>query len=657
MATSLLQIGSSGVMAHQRQLVTTGNNISNVNSEGHSVQRTRYAAEEVGGVGRGHTERVVDQFAQAAVWRDTTTLANRQAYLDSVSAIDAILSDESLSLGGKLDGMFSSLHAMNDDPTSLTTRSLSIAQFQAIADRFYDMSEQYRVQQAAINNDMDEKVSEVNHLVSNIAQMNDQITAFNEPYESGALDTLLDERDAAIRELSELVQINVVENPKGAKLIYMNNGTSLVLERNFATLELEHNDPDNTKMDLSVVLGAGKTDITAELAGGKIGALMEYQSSDLDTSRNQLGQLALAMGDAFNRQNALGMDLNSELGGDIFALPSFEGMNYSHNSGTGAINGSIIGGEGANLTHYDYEVTFTSATDFEIQRFNGGEPVGDPEVGTVPAAPNTFEIDGLALDMSAGGAFAMNDRFILQPTRYAARTLSVSISEADKLALAAPVRVEGSLSNTSKAQIELSQVTDTDPATSSFTLPGGLDSSAPHQVQVNASGDYEIYDANNNLLGTATATAGNDCIFTSAGLSPGFDVCINGEAMPGDVFNITYNTNGYADNFNGLRFVDMQQEDLVRKGLATSGDSAMTLNEAYSSVVSYIGGKTSEARIDVDAAKALLTQSENWYNSISGVNLDEEAANLVRFQQAYAACAQVVSVAQSTFDTLLASVR
>ncbi|GGB10607.1 flagellar hook-associated protein FlgK [Agarivorans gilvus] len=653
----LLTIGSSGIAAHQRLLMTTGNNIANVNTPGYSLQRTFYTADVLGGLREGYTERVLNGFAQAQMFRDTSTLANRNAYLESVSYIDTILSDDALALSSKFDDTFTQLHATTDNPTALSTRELALSQFNALTERYRTLNEQYQIQEKNLSQDITEKVNEANALITNIAEINKEIISAGglNPLD-GKVATLADKRDQAIKELAELVDINTIAQDDGSTLVFMRSGQALVLQDDKAILAVADGDPDTTQKEMTLSLSGSARIIGREDIGSTVGGLMEYRKTTLDTSRNQLGQLSIAMSDAFNSQNHLGMDLNGDLGGDIFTLPTFSGKEFSTNTAAGAISGSFIPGSGSEVTPYDYRVTFTSATTFEIQRYEGDQPIEAAVSGSIP--PSNFQLDGLDLDFSAG-PFAAGDRHLIQPTRDAAAAMAVSMSQPERLALASPIRVESELNNRGNAAISIDSIYDTDPATSDFTLPGGYDVNGPAEVRVNAAGDFEIYDGSGTLMATAPASSGGQQLFANAvpALSPGYDINIDGDVQEGDVFTMGYNTEGFNDNYNALRFVDLQQQDLVRKSLATGGDNKMTMNDAYASVVSFIGGKTSEARVATAAASSLLEQSTLRHNSISGVNLDEEASNLIRFQQAYAASAQVISAAQETFQTLLSSVR
>lgn len=149
-------------------------------------------------------------------------------------------------------------------------------------------------------------------------------------------------------------------------------------------------------------------------------------------------------------------------------------------------------------------------------------------------------------------------------------------------------------------------------------------------------------------------TADVDSVFERAPVGQstylGFQFELKGRAEAGDSFTIGYNTGGVSDNRNALAMAALETAGTVQGGVISYG-------EAYSQIIEEIGTVTNRARLDAESSKALLVQSENNRESISGVNLDEEAGRLVQFQSAYNASAQVVSVARELFDTLLNAFR
>jgi flagellar hook-associated protein 1 FlgK len=243
------------------------------------------------------------------------------------------------------------------------------------------------------------------------------------------------------------------------------------------------------------------------------------------------------------------------------------------------------------------------------------------------------------------------------------------VTRPEDLALASPLKADKNKNNNSSAEIKFNGIFNT--STGSGFGTNTLDPTAPQVVKVDDSGNYKVYDGNNNLLGVAPASSNGQNlmaaienplpgpkVYADPTLTPGYEFSITGSVAANDSFTLSYNKNGFADNANGLALAELQNKDLVRKSTNTgTSNDKMTFNEAYSGLVTGVGISTSQAKTLLKANEAKLTQSTNIFESVSGVSLEEEAANLIRFQQSYAASAQVVSTAKTIFDTLLSSVR
>jgi len=269
-----------------------------------------------------------------------------------------------------------------------------------------------------------------------------------------------------------------------------------------------------------------------------------------------------------------------------------------------------------------------------------------------------------------GGTFNAGDSFLIEPTRNAAANIGLEVNREEDLAFASPVRAEGSAGNTGDATINQGKMLDVrDPFTNSllsnFRQDGQLD--PPLDIQFRDDGGqlvYDIVDANTNTVlqaGDAAAVppvnvfqAGqSNKLFTEDPRSPdyfGFQFEISGNPRPGDSFSINYNTNGVSDNRNAEFLAALGTENTLNNG-------SQSFAEGYAGLVEDIGVKTRQSQLDKDAGSTLLEQSTNQRESVSGVNLDEEAGKLIQYQAAYNASAQVVSVAQDLFNTLLQSFR
>lgn len=665
MASDLLGIGTSGVLAQQRLLQTTSNNIVNVNSQGYVRERTLIYTNSVGlGTGDMVSDRIINAYAQAEVRRDTSAYNAANTRYDQLFQLDSLLGDASNSVGSTITSYFKAFHTANESPSEIGGRQTTLSELSGMVDRFHTLSAQLDKQSDTINATIGDETDRVNSLLNSINDLNQSIVRTQGSPEENLM--LFDQRDEAIRQLSEKMEVRTVTQPNGSMLVNMSTGHSLVLDGGVAQFKVVPGDPDSREPSLQLTLGKNQASINDQDIGGAIGGLFTARR-DLEPAKRELGQMAVALGDAMNQQNRLGMDLDNELGGDLFTLKESQGLPYASNQGNGAASVNFVPGKGSEVTTFDYEVRFNSATGYEVFAIDGSGQRTSLATGTTP--PATFEVTGHGIEIDLSGTPAAGDKILLQPTRNAAANLEQAITRPEDIALASPLKADKGSQNLGSGEIALGGVYNT--GTGSGFGTNTLDPSAPQVIKIDGSGNYEVYDKNNNLLGVAPASSkgqnlmaalesplGGPKVYADPTQSPGYEFSITGKVEASDSFTLSYNKDGFADNANGLALAELQNKELVRKNnnAATSNDK-MTFNDAYSDLVSGIGNKTSQAKTLLQANEAKLTQSTAIFESVSGVNLEEEAANLIRFQQSYAASAQIVNTAKTIFDTLLSSVR
>jgi flagellar hook-associated protein 1 len=658
MASDLLGIGSSGLQAQQKMLATTSSNISNVNTQGYTRQSTVvYANQDTLGVGDSVTRRMINVYAQSEVWRDTSTYSQANTSYSELSQLDSLLSDSSTGLAGNIDSFFKSVQSANSSPNTASGRQGFMQQISGIVDQFQGVSTELSQQYDSINGKVGAEVTNVNTLLSSINDLNSQILKTSPDNDDGTRSNILDQRDDLIKQLSEKMDIRTVSQNNGTTLVNLSTGESLVLAGTCAQLSVVKGDPDPKQTGVQIQIGTAKTTANNQTIGGTLGGYFSARNTIADTQR-EVGQLSLSFADAMNTQNSLGMTLNNTLGGNIFTLPTSSGLASDSNTGTGDLKVSIIPGLAKNLPSNDFQVTFTGANSFDVYTLDGNNKTLLSS-GTTP--PSTYQLASYGVQIDVSGSPANGDSFVLQPARTAAGGVMTNITSSDDLALASPLKLSANSSNNGSATIGLTAVYNTD--SSSVFSSSALSAAAPQSVVINSSGDYELYDGSGGLLSTVPASSKGQNLLSASGyytdttVSPGFDFSISGTVKAGDAFTIGFNSNGFSDNTNGLALSGLQSQDLVRKGNSAATDNKMTFNEAYASTVSSVGTTVSSLSTTKAAAEAKLTQSQEQYDSVAGVDLNEEAANLIRYQQAYTASAKVITAARDTFDALLSAVR
>jgi len=672
MSDNLLRIGTSAILANTTLLNTTSNNIANINTEGYVRQRTEFESQILGlGVGKGTTERLVSEFTQKQLRRDISNHSFAEQYVTEANRVDALFSNPANSIATGINDLFKQFQIANNEPATLANRQLIIGSSQALLDKFNTLSSLVLDQDNFVNQQLDIYTSETNAYIQQISELNLEIASFGTGASRPIPLDLLDKRDLAISKLAEMVDIRTLDSDNGEKLVFLATGQSLVVERGGFNLISLRGDPDPSQRDLKLQLSnriSVERDVDIDKVGGKIGGLLAFREEILVPTQNRLGQLALSMTDAMNTQNRLGMNLNGELGGNLFTLPVSNGFAMAANTGTGAVSLTIEPGKGNSLPPNDFLLT-VEAGGVRIQALDakGNVVAGSDKVVAIAAYPATINSadasgDLYGLEITLTGAPAVGDQFELKPLSTASRTLQLATTRPEDIALASPVRTEFTVTNLGNAQIETLTVTDTTPATApnyGFASPSGL-VNGPWTMTYTGADTFQIVDNLGNPVATAAFGSNQyQNIFAQAGVNVGFDFSVTGVPSVGDTFSIAFNSGGFNDNRNGLAMSALQTAKTSRLNPLSAPNSAnaVNFNQTYADMVSLIGERTSQARNREASTLALLEQTTKWYESLSGVSLDEEASNLVRFQQTYAAAAKIISTSQTVFDTLLSAVR
>lgn len=679
----LFSIASSGVNASNKLLETTSNNIANVNTDGFVREKTVFNNHLTTGVGKGTTERVVNTFAQNQLRRDITSVNELEAFKQKAGAIDNLLASEAIAISTGMSQFFAAMQTAADDPTNLASREAVLGEARALVNRLDNTSGYLQNKEDELNLEFADQVRQANEIIKNIGELNRSIlTVHNGSNQSP--NGLMNERDKAINQLAEIMSVEVRDNANGTKSVNLSSGESLVMEGGtFNLFELATGaDPGQKKLELVHQIADRTTEIpiTEDRLGGSLGGLFKFRNEILSPAQRDIGQIGIAMADAVNAQNRLGMDMDMQLGGDIFTLPTIRGLNFNNSDNTLTMSGEFVPGQGKQVTDADIKITITSVDGsgapltFDAHMVNAdGSPKrgadGNPVVQTgisVDASGATQINGGIAVSFDSGSGYAVNDGFLFQPVKTAAASLTMATERADDLAFAAPVRGAANPSNLGDASVAGVTVTNTEIGTSAFdgsggiNVPSGAGAAAPVEIRFTSATDYEVLDSSGNTLTTATVNnADYSNLLGQAGYSstyPGYDLSLSGRPAAGDGFSLEYNQNGINDNTNAVNLAKLQQSGLVKLS-SNSASQTRSLHDAYSSLVGRVGEKSATADTSLEAAKAMQEQSQSWFDSVSGVSLDEEAANLIRYQQSYAAAARILSTAQDLFDTILAAAR
>jgi len=652
--SSLLSIGSSGLQAFQRSLNTIGNNISNVNTDGYSKQRVELSSRIPQPTGYGFAgsgvqttsiTRSFDAFIESSIRNTTSSAKEFETFQALASQLDNVLADPDAGISNSLQNFFNAIQDVADSPASPATREVLLRQAENLSQQFNELASWMSSVRGQVNNDIRGSVSEVNRISNAVANLNESIVVQQGRSGGQPANDLLDQRDTLIRDLSSLVSVTTVQQDDGSINVMAGTGQVLVVGNKASTLEvyIEASDPNQLGI---AIRGSGniQVPITDQVSGGKLGGLLSFRDRMLDPASNGLGLTAVSLGNYINLQQNQGMDLDGTLGLDVFSVSKPQALTIAGTPGNVAVAFDDI----SQLTNNDYTMRYTSGA-WQLTRNDTDQVVTMTGTGT---AADPFIAEGISMEI--GVAPSNGDAYFIRPTRNGASDIQMTLVNSRQIAAAAPVRSSAASSNTGTGAISAGVVTDINNAAFQTTA-GQL--TPPVLVRFTNATSYDVFDNSNPaspvLLEAGVAynpATGGEVFPTPGGLDYGYSVKLNGAPAAGDEFSTEYNTGGIGDNRNALLLAGMASNKLMANGTASITDS-------YSSLVADVGSDTKQAELNSLAQKRVLDQAISTRESISGVNLDEEAANLIRFQQAYQAAAQVITVANSMFDSLLNAVR
>jgi flagellar hook-associated protein 1 FlgK len=637
----MLSTAVSGLLSYQRALSTTSHNIANVNTPGYSRQTVEFDTNNpsfLGGnfYGNGvHIEsiaRAYDQFLTREV-RDTTSIYTRADRFSEMAAhIDDVLADPQGGISPMLAEFFASVQDVADDPASTTARYAMINTAETLANRFASIDSRFEQLAQNTRTEVRDTVDEINSLVIQIRDLN---ISLNEIAPS-AVSTqqaadLLDRRDSLLDQLAQKVDITVIDERENNLSIFIGNGQTVLngIEAFALSTQPDVSDPTRDVIAYNGLITV--YDISAQLSGGELGGLLDFRDNVLDPTRNALGRSAIGIAETFNAQMRDGMDLNGNLGQDFFSYQAPQSIAYATNAGTPTV--STVISDVTALTTADYQLSF-DGVNWNLTSDSGSS------ASVANGSPATLVFEGLTLTINGATAVA-GDRFTIKPTLAGAESLQVITTDPAEIAAALPIRSSASLNNLGNANISAGIVTDvTDPNllnTATFTFdnpPGTL------RADVNVVVGAVAYAA-----GAAIPYSNNMVIDAN-----GWQFSLNGAPQAGDVFSVESNAGGSGDNRNALNLAALQSAGVFDGGIAS-------YQEDYGSLVGFVGSQALAANLERDAQGSLLFQAIDRKSSKASVNLDEEAADLIRYQQAYEASARLISTAQILFETLLDSVR
>lgn len=678
--TSLLNIGVSGLVSHQNALTTVGNNITNANVEGYSRQEAVFGSRasqrlDSGFVGSGvqitAIRRIADQFTATRLQNDLSRSTALDVLSAGISELDDLLANPNTGLSSVVEDFFSAIQAASVSPSSPELRQQVIGEAERLISRYRDIANFLETTVSTINESVAGTVSEVNRITASIAELNEQISASTLPSGAGPND-LLDQRAQLLRDLAERINFSTVVQDGTNVNVYLASGQALVIGASQNNLVVVDSEFGAQRPDIAVAIEGGGLDrVSSAISGGELGGFLRLVDEGIGGVANDVGLVVTLATNTLNLVNQQGVDLNQQPGRNLFTdindrVVQLGRVTYSPLNSSPVAQASVEITDPTLLTATDYRLEIFAGVGqdtFTLTRLSDGVEV---QQGTLSGVlPQTIATgDGFALTLESGG-FAAGDVLTLSPAQLPTESIGVLLQSPAELAFGLPISVSANDDNQGTASIAGPTSNSIAALLAEDSIGGVSASQTPLLVRFTSQSTFDVLDNTDPenpvalvppVTGLPFAPGLNNTIFQAdqpiqpgSSIILGFDVEISGVPEAGDEFSIDPVFAGQGDNRNALAFASVQSADL----LASGG----TLTDIYASIVASVGVASASASIDADAANSLRIQSEERLRSESGVNLDEEAARLIQFEQAFNASAQVISVARTIFDSLLAAFR
>lgn len=653
--------------------------------------------------------RAINQTLETQLLQVQAQGAQLDSYLAQITPLDNALGDPTTGLSSALDRFFTAASAVSASPSDVPARQSLMSTGSGLVSQFQSLGQRFSEVRAGLDTQLQDSVSKINSYATSLANLNKQIAFQTGVGAQGQVpNDLLDQREALISSLNKEVGTTTIIQNDGSATVFFGSGQPLVIEDQAFVLSASAGLDDPQHLDVSYKQGSSSQLIGSNnISGGRLGGLLAFRDQILNPAQNSLGRVVIGLAQAFNDQHHLGQDLAGNLGGNFFNVPAPVVQPSTANTGTGVLTAALANAQ--HLTTSDYRLTITAGLAGTLTRLS------DNTNTTLTAAQLTagVTVDGTTITLGAGAA--VGDKYLIQPTRTAAENVGIAAGiSTTTIAAAAPITASAKLTNLGTGKISAGSVNspnekvtitynagnyDVVDVTTGATLATGVaagtfsyngwtttisaggvagdvftvENGVAQKTATGAGSAATITNAvvnvlpvNANLKNAITITFTSATTFNVTGVGAGlpaigltytpstgtaisfngWSATLTGAPQNGDVFNVGPNTNGTADNRNALLLSQLQSRSMLVGGTAS-------VEIAFAQTVSLVGNKTSEIQITSEAQNALIQQTQSAQQAVSGVNLDEEAADLLRYQQAYQAAGKMLQISTSLFDTLL----
>ncbi|EPC6135265.1 flagellar hook-associated protein FlgK [Vibrio cholerae] len=622
MASDLLNVGTQSVLTAQRQLNTTGHNISNVNTEGYSRQSViqgtnaprQYGGETYGmGVHVENVRRSWDQFAVKELNIASTDYAFKRDTEENLDMLSKLLSSvASKKIPENLNEWFDSVKSLADSPNDLGARKVVLEKAKLISQNLNDFHETVRLQKDITNKGLALGVERVNQLALEIRDLQRLMMRVPGPHND-----LMDKHEKLVAELSQYTKVTVTQRKHGEGFnIHIGNGHTLVSGTEASQLRVIDGFPDTQQHRLAMVEGKALKAISARDIGGKMEAILDMRDEHIPYLMDEVGRLAVSFSHEVNTLQSQGLDLRGKVGSALFTDVNLDVLARSR-----VVTNS---NSKADMAVFIEDVSQLKGGEYSMQ-YNGSEfvvtlPSGQQTV--LPVVKGNVYVDGLRVEVR--NPPQVGERILLRPTRNGAADMRLATDDATKIAAqsfeASTTFAQGN------AKFKILQAGDV----------------REFEVIVSPTGDqFAVTDTKGNILlqpQPYPPTGPVTVLGTTFELTEG--------ALPNDKFTANL-VPSEGDNGNLRKMINIQTAKRMNDNESTIIDLYHNLNTDVGLKMATMTRLTDVARLEKEAAQSRIA-------SISGVNLDEEAANMMKFQQAYMASSRIIQASNDTFNTILA---
>jgi flagellar hook-associated protein 1 len=628
----LLSTSVSGLLAFQQALDVTSNNIANASTPGYSVENANLkelpGQQTAGGyVGSGVTADGITRSYSELLSQQVRTSQSGYSSLNTLATqaaqVDNLLSASSTGISSGLQSFVNAVQTLAGSPSSSAARQALLSQAQALAQQLTGYDAQITQYGGTLEQQISGDVTQVNTLASGIASLNTQIA--NDLGGTGqAPNQLMDQRDNLIDQLSQYVSVNTASEPSGMLDVYIGTGQALVTGGTAQQISTLPNQYDASQFDIGITSGGGTADVTSEITGGELGGLLSTRTQVLDPAQNAIGQISVALATIANQQQAAGMDQTGAAGQPLFTVGGVQTLASSANTGSATLAATRTNLSA--LTTDDYTLRYSGGA-WQLQDESSGQAIALSGAGT-SASP--FQAAGISIVVS--GTPASGDSFLVQPTAAATAGLAVALTSPSQVAAASLAQTGLGAANTGTGTISGATV---NPAT---WVPD------TYTVSFTAANQYQVTSSAGAVVASGTYTAGAPISFDGA------QVTVNGTPATGDTFTVRSSTAADAgDNSNANALI-------AALGAANLGNGTTSLAGAANNLIARIGTLTQQAQANASAQQSVNQDATTARSNLTGVNLDDQAAKMLQYQQAYQAMAQMIQTSGAMFTSLITAI-